>query len=115
MPTPVKQYMRFVEDTVQKRLELDGEVRKQGPKMLQGHDDMLQYVIAAKDPETGVPAISREDLIGEANILIITGTDTTSVVLTGFFFYATRSSRVLSKLTNEIRSSFSSADDICWG
>jgi cytochrome P450 len=115
MPPTVKQYMRFVEGSVQKRLQLEEEIQKQGSGKLHDRKDMLHYIITAKDPETGEPAVSREDLLGEASILVVTGSDTTSVVLAGFFFYMTRNPRVLAKLTSEIRSSFSSVDEICWG
>jgi cytochrome P450 len=115
IPPKAKQYIKFVEDSVQKRVELEEEIQKQGSAKLDGRKDIFHYILAAKDPETGGPALSREDLVGEANILVVAGSDTTPVVLAGFFFYMTRNSRILAKLTGEIRSTFKSVDEITWG
>lgn len=94
-------------------MELEEEIQKQGSAKLDGRKDIFNYILAAKDPETGGPALSREDLVGEANILVVAGSDTTPVVLAGFFFM-TRSSRILAKLTSEIRSTFKSVYEISW-
>src|SRR5277367_323057 len=106
IPPKAKQYIKFVEDSVQKRVELEEEIQKQGSAELDGRKDIFHYILAAKDPETGGPALSREDLVGEANILVVAGSDTTPVVLAGFFFYMTRNPRILAKLASEIRSTF---------
>lgn len=113
-PPKVKQYLKFVEDSVQKRVELEEEIQKQGSAKVDGRKDIFHYILAAKDPETGEPALSREDLVGEANILVVAGSDSTAVVLAGFFFYMTRNPRILAKLTDEIRTTFKSVDEIVW-
>jgi cytochrome P450 len=54
-------------------------------------------------------------LIAEANLLIVAGADTTAVTMCGFFFYLTRNPRVYARLTNEIRTTFDSVDEIRGG
>ena len=49
--------------------------------------DMFHYLYQAKDPETGQPAYSRDELLAEASLLTIAGSDTTLTSLCGFFFY----------------------------
>jgi cytochrome P450 len=115
MPPEAKRYFKFVEDSVSKREEVEREVQKQGPENGQGRKDMFHYIFNAKDPDTGVAQVlSHDNLMGEANLLVLAGSDTTAVVLAGFFFYSTRNPRVLEKLNREIRTSFSSVDEIRW-
>lgn len=47
--------------------------------------------------------------------MVIAGSDTTSTSLCGTFFYLSRNRRVYAKLTREIRSVFSSAEEIVLG
>lgn len=69
----------------------------------------------ARDPETGRPAYDEDTLRAEANLLIIAGSDTTAISLSGIFFYLTDDQVRYQKLVNEIRSTFESADDIVHG
>ncbi len=46
---------------------------------------MFHYLMSAKDPVTGSPALSRIDLLTEANLLVVAGADRTAVTLCGFF------------------------------
>ena len=48
-------------------------------------------------------------------MLIVAGSDTTSSVLAGFWFYITRNERVYKRLTSEIRSTFEFSEEITIG
>ena len=76
---------------------------------------IFHYLYHAKDPETGNPAFSSEELLAEAHLLIRAGSDTTSVSLCGLFFYLTHYPLVYSKVICEIRSTFQSVEEIVEG
>lgn len=57
----------------------DFEVRK----------DFFHYLFHARDPVTG-RGFPMEELWGEAESMIIAGSDTTAIVLTAMFFYLAR-------------------------
>ncbi|KAL1875164.1 hypothetical protein Daus18300_003232 [Diaporthe australafricana] len=115
-PPPVKRWGDFVtgcladrtkeEQQAQMRLanEPDFEVRK----------DFFHYLFHAQDPQTG-KGFPIEELWGEAESLIIAGSDTTAIVLTAMFFYLARKPEIQTKLAEEIRSTFHSFDDIAGG
>jgi cytochrome P450 len=82
-----------------------------------GHDakkDFFYYLLNAKDPETG-HGLSTPELWGEANVLMIAGSDTTSTGLASTIFYLIRTPRAMAELTKEIRTSFSNVEDIVSG
>lgn len=76
--------------------------------------DFFYYLLNAKDPETG-KGLSTPELWGEANVLMIAGSDTTSTTLAATLFYLVRSPETLAKLTKEVRSAFSTVEDIVSG
>lgn len=59
--------------------------------------------------------LTREQLISEANLLLVAGSDTTSIVITGLFFCLSRNERIYKKLVHEIRTTFNSVDEIVGG
>jgi cytochrome P450 len=73
--------------------------------------DFFYYLLNARDPETG-KGFTGPELWGESNLLIIAGSDTTSTALAAAFFYLVHNPATLEKLTNEIRDTFHSAEDI---
>lgn len=77
--------------------------------------DMFHYLYNAKDAETGQPAYSREELLAETHLLVVAGSDTTSISLCGFFFYITHYPHIYAKLVKHIRSTFASVDEIIEG
>jgi cytochrome P450 len=78
-------------------------------------EDMLHFLCSAKDPDTGKPAFGLKDLLSEANLLIMAGSDTTSITISALFFYLTHNRRVYLKLVNEVRATFASPEDIVHG
>jgi cytochrome P450 len=76
--------------------------------------DFFYYLLNAKDPETG-RGFSTKELWGEANVLMIAGSDTTATALSSTVFHLCRNPEALAKLKAEIRSTFRSSDDIVSG
>ncbi|XPT03176.1 hypothetical protein M3J09_012277 [Ascochyta lentis] len=62
--------------------------------------------------EKAIKGLSPEDLASDALVMMIAGTDTSSVALSGFFFYLTRHSKAYKQLAAEIRNTFQDADEI---
>lgn len=82
-----------------------------------GHDakkDFFYYLLNAKDPETG-NGLSTPELWGEANVLMIAGSDTTSTTLASVIFYLVRTPRAMELLKKEVRENFDSVEDIVTG
>ena len=82
-----------------------------------GHDskkDFFFYLLNAKDPETG-HGLSTPELWGEANVLMIAGSDTTSTTLAATIFYLVRNPRAMDLVKREVRESFDAVEDIVSG
>ncbi|KAJ5887438.1 hypothetical protein N7495_007479 [Penicillium taxi] len=76
--------------------------------------DFFYYLLNAKDPETG-RGLSTPELWGEANVLMIAGSDTTSTTLAATVFYLVRTPEALAKLCAEVRGAFTETEDIVSG
>jgi cytochrome P450 len=86
-------------------------------RTLAGHSakkDFFHYLLNAKDPETGV-GLTTPELWGEANVLMIAGSDTTSTGLTSTIFYLVRNPHAVTRVQREIRAQFSSVEEIVSG
>ncbi|KAL4792214.1 cytochrome P450 [Aspergillus venezuelensis] len=82
-----------------------------------GHNakkDFFYYLLNARDPETG-KGLATQELWGEANVLMIAGSDTTSTSLSAAIFYLVRNTHALEKLKREVRSHFSDVEEIVTG
>ena len=112
MPKDQRLYYQFLHQCVSERLQLRKKSHNIGQEL---RKDMFHYLCEAQDPDTGKPAYPEVELFAEANLLMHAGSDTTATSLSGFFFYITRDSRVYGKLTDEIRTTFASADEIAQG
>ena len=73
--------------------------------------DFFYYLLHAKDPQTGDKFLPK-DLVGEAGLLVAAGSDTSSTVLSGMFFYLLRDERALKRLQEEVRSAFEDVEEI---
>lgn len=112
MPSDVKFLYDFVKKSLAKRVE---EENVDSGSSSSNRGDMLHYLIHAKDPNTGHVGYTPEALEAEATMLTVAGSDTTSVIMAGFFFYLVRTPRVYRKLVHEIRTTFSSLEQIRTG
>lgn len=82
-----------------------------------GHNskrDFFYYLLNAKDPETG-KGLTTPELWGEANVLMIAGSDTTATTLASTIFYLVRNPHALTRVKHEVREAFTSVDDIVSG
>jgi cytochrome P450 len=106
----MKAYNSFVSGCVDKRIA----EHKAG--VTSTRHDMFHFLLNAVDPDTKLPAFTRrEELLAEARLLVLAGTDTSAGTLCGLFFYLSHNPRILAKLTTEIRSTFDSLEDIALG
>lgn len=112
LPQGVKTFYNWIEVTVAKRTKLEEQIGKQESDQSKARKDMFHYFFQAKDPETGGPAYTADDLWMEAHLLIIAGSDTSTTAFAGTLFYITRYPRVYARLVQEIRTTFQTADEI---
>ncbi|KAF2758397.1 benzoate 4-monooxygenase cytochrome P450 [Pseudovirgaria hyperparasitica] len=112
-PPDIKAYFKFVAESVNSRIAKQEALREksEGEQRL----DVFHFLYEAIDPETGARAYKDSELLGEANLLILAGTDTTSITLCGIFFYLTHYPHQYAKLVQEIRETFGSYHDIVQG
>jgi cytochrome P450 len=109
-PNELKTYYKFVDDSVSKRLQME----KDNKGTEKTRQDIFHFLCAAKDPVTR-ERYSENSLRAEAIMLIVAGSDSVSSVLAGFWFYISRNESTYTRLTTEIRSTFTSSDDIVSG
>ncbi|KAI5920343.1 cytochrome P450 monooxygenase-like protein [Camillea tinctor] len=112
-PPPVQKYYQFVHKSVTDRIALHQE-QSQKPEV-ERRQDIFYFLCEARDPDTGLPAYDEATLRAEANLLIIAGSDTTAISLSGIFFYLTGDPLRYQKLVQEIRTTFDLAEDIVYG
>jgi cytochrome P450 len=96
------------------RVEANKRAQERASAGREAKKDFFYYLLNAKDPETG-KGLSTPELWGEANVLMIAGSDTTSTTLAATLFYLVRSPSALKKLTEEVRTAFTEVEDIVSG
>ncbi|KAI0120439.1 cytochrome P450 [Hypoxylon sp. NC0597] len=90
-----KQHLEFTEQTVRKRMALETE-----------RPDFLEGLLKKKDQLTD------GEIIMNASLLILAGSETTATLLSGAIFLLGSHRDVLEKLTQEVRTAFTSEDQI---
>lgn len=88
--------------------------RIEAEKHQANRNDMMSFIISAIDPETE-QQLSVHEIMAEAYTLITAGGDTTSVAITSTFFYLSRNPDAYAKAAAEVRSAFSSEEEIRTG
>ncbi|KAI0599544.1 benzoate 4-monooxygenase cytochrome P450 [Biscogniauxia sp. FL1348] len=111
-PPAAKQFTKFVQKSVTDRISLQ-KLQANKPEN-ERRQDLFYFVAEARD-EAGRPAYTDLELHAESSLLIVAGSDTTAVSLSGIFFYLTGDPQRCQKLGNEIRSAFDRAEDIVYG
>jgi cytochrome P450 len=109
-PKEIRDYYAFTENLAMTRVE--AERKREAEKRPVEREDMFHFLCIARDPETGGFTLTTENLIADSNLLTVAGTDTTSVTVTALIFFITRNPRVYTKLVEEVRTNFQSAEDI---
>ncbi|KAJ5513437.1 Cytochrome P450 E-class group I [Penicillium fimorum] len=74
-------------------------------------EDFFTNILQARHPETGLP-YPKAELMGEAILLLVAGSDTTSTALTVIIWHLLANPKTMEKLTAEIRDNFKSTDEI---
>ena len=101
----VYQYQRISSEQSDWRIQQSSKISER---------DVFGTLLSARDPETGM-GLSREEMISEAGVLIVAGSDTTSTTLSALIFYLLHNEDCFSRVKNEIRSKFHSAEDVILG
>jgi len=68
----------------------------------------LSHVLKVQDEK----GMTKEEIFGVSNLLIIAGSETTATLLSGATYHLLRNPRVMQKLVAEVRSKFTSEDQI---
>jgi cytochrome P450 len=71
--------------------------------------DFLSPILNNHDDKAGM---TKPELMGIANLLIIAGSETTATLLSGVTYYLLRNSEVMQRLIKEVRGAFTSEDQI---
>ncbi|KAH6876811.1 cytochrome P450 monooxygenase [Thelonectria olida] len=98
----VKAFSAWVREKAERRTQLGSSITQK---------DCFHYMLNAEDPETG-KGFSDKELWCESLQLIIAGSDTTAVALSAVFFHLLHNPKILARLTQEVRSTFSNDEDI---
>ncbi|KAF2770283.1 benzoate 4-monooxygenase cytochrome-like protein P450 [Teratosphaeria nubilosa] len=114
-PPAAKKWESFVNKCLTERTQAELEAEAVGKKESEKRKDFFHWLWDAVDPVTGKTGYSRDELYGEMELLIIAGSDTSSIAMAGMIFYLARNPEVQDKLAKEIRSVFSSYDEIQGG
>lgn len=96
------------------RVEANKRAQERAQAGREAKKDFFYYLLNAKDPETG-KGLSTPELWGEANVLMIAGSDTTSTTLAATLFYLVRSPAAMAKLCAEVRGAFNEVEEIMSG
>ncbi|KAF2192936.1 benzoate 4-monooxygenase cytochrome P450 [Zopfia rhizophila CBS 207.26] len=110
----VREYYEFEQECVNRRLAAESSATKR-PETTAPREDFFHFLYNAKDPDTNEPGLLKDDLLAEIHMLIIAGTHTTSTALTAVLFYISSNFDVYHKLCKEIRTTFSSTEEIQYG
>ncbi|KAF1949995.1 benzoate 4-monooxygenase cytochrome P450 [Byssothecium circinans] len=109
-PREVQHYYDFVAESVAQGLEAS-----KTPPSGKSRDDIFHFLCTATDPDTGRSAFSEEELLSETHLLNIAGRDTTVCTISALFFYLTHNRSVYDKVAQEIRSTFTSPEEVLPG
>lgn len=112
-PMAIVKYMNFVYESVDRQIAL--QEAKAGKEETGQRKDIFHFLYNAVDSETGGRGLDRKALRAETSLLVAAGSDTTSITLSGIFFYLTGDPRRLRKLEDELLATFDSIDDISHG
>ncbi|CAK7225827.1 hypothetical protein SEUCBS140593_006035 [Sporothrix eucalyptigena] len=99
-----KKHMAFAAQKVRRRLERDTD-----------RADFMTRVIEynrEKAPKKGFLGLSPEEMDSTANHIIVAGAETTATLMSGATYFLLKNPTVLQKLVTEIRSSFTTEDQI---
>lgn len=109
----MQKFNQFTDETLAQRKALHKE--QAGKPEEERRQDIFYFLREAQNPDTGLPAYNELDLKSESSLMIIAGSDTTSISMSGVFFCLTLDPVRCQKLVDEIRTTFAAAEDIVYG
>lgn len=83
---------------------------QKGPEPVTDHRDFVSYML--KRTRDGADGMSESEVLANAALLVLAGSETTAMALSGFFFYLSQNPHVHALLVDEIRSAFDGPEDI---
>ncbi|KAH8658506.1 cytochrome P450 [Xylariales sp. PMI_506] len=92
------EHWKLTEETALRRLETGNTER----------EDFMSYILRHNDEK----GLTTREIIENANILIVAGSETTATLLSGATFKLLMNPEAYGKLVNEVRNSFTSEDEI---
>ncbi|KAL9610756.1 MAG: hypothetical protein Q9167_004575 [Letrouitia subvulpina] len=103
------QYTKYY---TQKRIKSRGDVDlDKAIEEERGYPDILGHLINSKDDETGA-VYGENELLGEATLLMMAGSDTSTTAINTTLFYLSHHPRVMQRLDKELRACFPKLEDI---
>ncbi|KAL8784413.1 MAG: hypothetical protein Q9195_009058 [Heterodermia aff. obscurata] len=111
-PQSITTYFKWVESCLTQRIKEEEDLQNGLVDKAGVRNDMFHHIFQAKDPETGNLGYNKGELFSESDLLIIAGSDTTSTIFAGMFFYMTRFPLVYDRLIAEIRSTFTNSEEV---
>lgn len=93
----LKAHRELTRQMTRKRIELQDSMKRE--------DFFAQILKKQKD-------VSEDELISQAETLVVAGSDTTSTLLAALTYYLCKNPAAMARLADEVRSSFASAEDI---
>ena len=76
--------------------------------------DLFEMLSHATDPESG-KGFSKEEIIAESVTLVVAGADTSATAMAAIFFYLSRNPDAYARAAAEVRSTFSTVEEITGG
>ncbi|KAI8937704.1 hypothetical protein NX059_005405 [Plenodomus lindquistii] len=109
-PQSLQRYYAFLEKLVRQRITAEKE-RVAADQPLE-REDLFHFLCGAVNPDTGRSAFTFSELLAEANLVLMAGSDTTAITASSMFFYLTHNQRAYHKLVTEIRGTFAGPEEI---
>ncbi|GAM37130.1 benzoate 4-monooxygenase cytochrome P450 [Talaromyces pinophilus] len=74
--------------------------------------DFVHYLLKQSQETVGMDGLTFEEMVSQANLLLIAGSETTASLLSGMLYHLLMNPDALARLTEEVRSSFTEEIDI---
>ncbi|KAH6677108.1 benzoate 4-monooxygenase cytochrome P450 [Halenospora varia] len=102
-------YTELANSRLAERIDLEKQMKAEGKEL--ERKDTFHYLLNSKDPITG-KMFTIEELQADSALIIAAGSDGVGITLSACLFYLLDNPATMSKLISEIRSAFSSSNDI---
>ncbi|KAI0127098.1 cytochrome P450 3A31 [Xylariales sp. AK1849] len=107
-------FVKFVLRVVKERLEKSKTTSIDINSSTSADADVFANLAAAKDPESG-EGFRPAEIAAESTTLIVAGSDTSSTAISALLFYLADNKEAYTRAAKEVRSKFSSRDEIVMG